>query len=74
MNSLNELEEKGQKRRKANFVWRFRRNKLAVIGFAIVIICFFIAIFANFLAPTSYDVGNLTEARQNPSWAHIFGT
>ena len=74
MNSLNQIEEKGQKRRKANFIWRFQRNKLAVIGLCIVVVCFFIAAFANFLAPTSYDVGNLVEARQSPSWGHVFGT
>ena len=61
MNSLNQIEEKGQKRRKANFIWRFQRNKLAVIGLCIVVVCFFIAAFANFLAPTSYDVGNLVD-------------
>ena len=55
-------------------MWRFKRNKLAVIGFCVVVVCLFIAAFANFLAPTSYDVGNLTEARQPPSWGHIFGT
>ena len=74
MNSLNQIEEKGQKRRKANFIWSFQRNKLAVIGLCIVVVCFFIAAFANFLAPTSYDVGNLVEARQPPSWGHVFGT
>ena len=74
MTSLKEAEERGQKRRKANFMWRFKRNKLAVIGFCVVVVCLFIAAFANFLAPTSYDVGNLTEARQPPSWGHIFGT
>ena len=74
MNSLKEAEEKSQKRRKANFMWRFKRNKLAVVGLGIVAVCIFIAIFANFLAPTSYDVGNLVEARQPPSWSHIFGT
>ena len=74
MNSLNQIEEKGQKRRKANFIWRFQRNKLAVIGLCIVVVCFFITAFANFLAPTSYDVGNLVEARQPPSWGHVFGT
>ena len=74
MNSLNQIEEKGQKRRKANFIWRFQRNKLAVIGVCIVVVCFFIAACANFLAPTSYDVGNLVEARQPPSWGHVFGT
>ena len=74
MTSLKEVEEKGQKRRKANFVWRFRRNKLAVVGFGVVAICVFVAVFADFLAPTRYDVGNVIEARQSPSWSHLFGT
>jgi ABC-type dipeptide/oligopeptide/nickel transport system permease subunit len=74
MNILKEVEEKGQRRRKANFIWRFRRNKLAVVGSGIVFVCIFIAMFANFLAPTSYDIGNLVEARQPPSWSHVFGT
>lgn len=74
MTSLKEVEEKGQKRRKANFVWRFRRNKLAVIGFGVVSACVFIATFADFLAPTPYDVGNVLETRQPPSWSHLFGT
>ena len=73
MNSLNQVEEERQKSR-ATFAWRFRRNKLAVAGLTVVSICLFIAAFANFLAPTGYDVGDLIEARQNPSWAHIFGT
>ena len=74
MTTLKEVEEKGQKRRKANFVWRFRRNKLAVIGFGVVSACIFIATFADFLAPTPYDVGNVLETRQPPSWSHLFGT
>ena len=74
MTTLKEVEEKGQKRRKANFVWRFRRNKLAVIGFGGVSACIFIATFADFLAPTPYDVGNVLETRQPPSWSHLFGT
>ncbi len=74
MTTLKEIEEKGQKRRKANFVWRFRRNKLAVIGFGVVSACVFIATFADFLAPTPYDVGNVLETRQPPSWSHLFGT
>ena len=73
MNSLRQVEEERQKSR-ATFTWRFRRNKLAIVGLAVVSICLFIAAFANFLAPTGYDVGDLVDARQNPSWAHIFGT
>ena len=74
MTSLKAVEEKGQKRRKANFMWRFRRNKLAVVGFGVVAICVFVAVFADFLAPTRYDVGNVIEARQSPSWSHLFGS
>ena len=74
MTSLKAVEEKGQKRRKANFMWRFRRNKLAVVGFGVVAICVFVAVFSDFLAPTRYDVGNVIEARQSPSWSHLFGT
>ena len=74
MTSLKAVEEKGQKRRKANFMWRFRRNKLAVVGSGVVAICVFVAVFADFLAPTRYDVGNVIEARQSPSWSHLFGT
>ena len=36
---------------KATFFWRFRRNKLAVMGLGIVIVLVFIAAFANFIAP-----------------------
>lgn len=59
---------------KATFFWRFRRNKLAVMGLGIVIVLVFIAVFANFIAPTGYDVAVLSESRQFPSWSHWFGT
>jgi len=59
---------------KATFFWRFRRNKLAVMGLGIVIVLVTIAVFANFIAPTGYDVAVLSESRQFPSWSHWFGT
>ena len=56
--------------------WRnFARNRLAMLGLAIVIALVLVAIFANFLAPYSPTVGDLrTERLLPPSAAHWFGT
>jgi oligopeptide transport system permease protein len=59
---------------KATFFWRFRQNKLAVMGLMIVAVMIFIAIFANVLAPSGYNEAVLSESRQFPSWSHWFGT
>ncbi len=64
----------GPRSRRSSFWWRFARNKLAVIGMVIVCSFAIIAVFADLLAPTPYDKGKLTEARQFPSWSHPFGT
>ena len=53
---------------------RFSRNKLAMAGLIIVLLLIFIAIFADFLAPTPYDKSVLSEARQFPSAQHWLGT
>ncbi|MDA4123082.1 MAG: ABC transporter permease [Thaumarchaeota archaeon] len=56
-------------------VYRFFRNKLAVIGMTIVLINCFVAIFAQFIAPYNPDAIPLTiDAFQNPSWTHLLGT
>ena len=60
--------------RSANFFWRFRQNRLAILGAGVVVIVLFVAAFANVIAPTSYDVGKLSEAREFPGFAHWFGT
>ncbi|MDP6452112.1 MAG: ABC transporter permease [SAR202 cluster bacterium] len=59
---------------KATFFWRFRQNKLAVMGLVIVIVMIFIALFANVIAPTGYNEQVLSDSRQFPSWSHWFGT
>ncbi|MCH8310548.1 MAG: ABC transporter permease [Chloroflexi bacterium] len=59
---------------RATFFWRFRQNKLAVMGLGIVIVMIFIAIFANVIAPTGYNEAVLSESRQFPSFSHWFGT
>ena len=55
-------------------VSRFKRNRLAVVGFVIVASFVLMAVFANFLAPTPYDYSVLAEALQFPSRQHWLGT
>lgn len=51
-----------------------KKNKMAMAGLAILILLVFIAIFADFIAPYSYEQQNLQEAYQSPSMKHFFGT
>lgn len=53
---------------------RFAKNKLAVVGLAIVISLLLIAIFAGALAPYHYADADPTQALQFPSRAHWMGT
>ncbi|MGB9665891.1 MAG: ABC transporter permease, partial [Candidatus Cryosericum sp.] len=53
---------------------RLRRNKLAVIGFWIIIALFLIAIFGPMLSPYTYAQQDLTNTYQSPSLRHPFGT
>ena len=52
----------------------FLKNKLAVAGLCVVLIFIICAVFAEFLAPTSYDRSILSETLQPPSLHHLFGT
>ncbi len=57
--------------------WYFRRDKLALVCFYILLAVVIIAIFAPFLTPyPEQGLGdpNLPEKFQAPSWAHPFGT
>jgi ABC-type dipeptide/oligopeptide/nickel transport system permease subunit len=55
-------------------VWRrFRRNKLAVVGVAFIILLILVAIFAPLIAPYSITERS-SEFRQGPSADHWFGT
>jgi oligopeptide transport system permease protein len=53
---------------------RFRRQKLAMFGLAIVLILVVIGFGAPLLAPTNYAYANLMDANQFPSRAHWLGT
>jgi ABC-type dipeptide/oligopeptide/nickel transport system permease subunit len=55
-------------------IWRrFRRNKLAMVGLAILVVLVLVAVFAPAIAP--YSITERTsEFRQGPSADHWFGT
>lgn len=53
---------------------RYRRNRAAIAGLAIVLTFTFIAIFAPLLAPYGYDEQNYDKAWLAPSREHLFGT
>jgi peptide/nickel transport system permease protein len=53
---------------------RFFRNKLAVVGLAMVGIVFFLAAFAPLVAPSNPRAQNLHNTRAKPSAAHWLGT
>ena len=73
--------ERPQSRRQASLGrlyagWRsFSRNRLAVVGLAIVLMLVLVAVFADVLAPYSPTVGDLRTTRLlPPSAVHWFGT
>lgn len=53
---------------------RFARNKLALIGSAIVAALLLMALLADFIAPYAYDAANPSIALQFPSSEHWMGT
>ncbi|WP_103109078.1 ABC transporter permease [Brevibacillus reuszeri] len=55
--------------------WRtLRKNKLAMVGLAIIIFFVAIALFAPMIAPYPYDQGELVMKNKPPSEEHWFGT
>jgi len=53
---------------------RFARNKLALLGLAMVALLLLTALFADFIAPYPYDAANPAKALQFPSQEHWMGT
>jgi ABC-type dipeptide/oligopeptide/nickel transport system permease subunit len=53
---------------------RLQKNKLAMLGLAVLIFITLIAIFAPVIAPYPYDQTNLEATRQPPSPEHPLGT
>ncbi|MEZ4656841.1 MAG: ABC transporter permease [Caldilineaceae bacterium] len=53
---------------------RFVRNKLAVMGFAIIVLFFVTALIGPWLAPYDFREQDVTSQFQSPSGAHWLGT
>jgi oligopeptide transport system permease protein len=53
---------------------RFSRNRMALVGFFLVGLLIFIAIFADLIAPFAYDDADPIQALQFPSAEHWMGT
>jgi len=51
----------------------FRRNKLAFLGFLIILVLTFVALFAPWLLPYDPSAQNLPNRLAGPSWQHPFG-
>lgn len=57
--------------------YKFRRNKLSILGLAAIVGIVVVAFLANWLAPFPSSAGlyvNFAAAGQPPSWAHMLGT
>lgn len=67
--------KKPKKRSQWVEVWsRLKRNKMAMVGLAILMIIVLTAIAADYLAPYSYREQNWTNINQPPSTQHFLGT
>ena len=53
---------------------RLRKNRIALVGAAIVALLLVTAIFADVLAPQSPTASDQTQTFQRPSWDHPLGT
>jgi ABC-type dipeptide/oligopeptide/nickel transport system permease subunit len=53
---------------------QFRQSTLSLVGFAIVLLFVFIAIFSPYLAPYDPNEIDLMGKLQPPSWEHLMGT
>ena len=53
---------------------RLIRNKMSVVGMAVIILLLLMAVCADFIAPYSYQEQDYTAVAQGPSPLHIFGT
>jgi len=55
--------------------WRtLSKNKLAIVGFIIILFFILVAVFAPLLTEYPYDEGNLVDKNKPPSSEHWFGT
>jgi peptide/nickel transport system permease protein len=57
-----------------DFAWRLARNSMAMEGLVTVVALFFVAVFANWLAPYPPDLIDTSQILMEPSRAHLLGT
>ncbi len=57
-----------------DFLQRLVRDKLAMVGLFVVLLLFFVAIFANVLAPYPPDEIDVNNILVEPTWEHLMGT
>jgi peptide/nickel transport system permease protein len=63
--------------RYGRYWYKFRKNKLSLVGLGAIAAIIFIAVFAPWLSPYPASAGlyvNFSGAGQSPSLAHVFGT
>lgn len=64
-----------KKKSQAQEVWRrFKKNRLALIGMALIIVMILLSAFSSFIAPYHFDEQNYYETFQSPSLQHPCGT
>lgn len=64
-----------RRRSQLSMAWkRYRRNWLAVLGLAWVVLFIIVGFIGPWIAPYNYATTNFLAANQGSSWQHIFGT
>lgn len=53
---------------------RLLRNKMSILGMAVIVCLLLIAVFADLIAPYTYQEQNYSAVSQGPSPEHLFGT
>lgn len=67
--------EKRKQQKPGGLVWkRLKKSKTAMLGLCIIAVIVFAAVFADFVAPYSYDEPDYTAIFEYPSATHIMGT
>ncbi|MGN1025379.1 MAG: ABC transporter permease [Faecousia sp.] len=70
-----EMNNRNKKRSQTSEIWhRLRKNHLAILGMAILLCIFLLAIFAEQIAPYPYEMQDYSAAFQTPNAEHLFGT
>lgn len=74
MTIIHSLQQKFSRMRRSRGYRRFMKNKAAVVSLAFLIFVGLAGLFAEFVAPYSYEVQNIDRVLEAPSADHWFGT